>query len=521
MKKIAFVTLLSSIALTSFGQDDLVDLNLVQFQSDFEKKAFTDYVRKGEKDYFSLFMASGTLLSEHKVEEAHDRFYSFLMQYNESKFQSKKPERKSRQIHGDLQKTFLKLYQNNASFEEIFYNGNYSDISSLGLYAIAFDHAKIPYAIRDEADELYILTYPNADKIKLELTMSGHTLIKPTMEFKQQYVELLRVQKRITDAELSKVGVIALFDKYYYGGTQIGITIPNVIGLQYYNQAITDLQSNRFQGSFSNAEKAYLLYPSPKTSYLMTVAGTSAFKQRKQLDSIKAIQLGKLSKFGDHGITPEMIEAEFIQITQELLFNRSDKTEMDNFHKVLNSHLSNFRIKNDINFVYYYETGRFLYNRGRYTEGLSNFEEAFKIKPANQLASSAFINAITWKVSNTGDNKEKIKLLDGYQAQYPSLTEDNNFNELVLSCYLLKMINDFDSGNYAEGEKYRALFEEGRAKFADVHTDQQLIGNAYSRGAFYYYRKGQTQKARTVIETGLKHSPDNYELLARKKMMKL
>src|SRR5690606_1289040 len=98
------------------------------------------------------------------------------------------------------------------------------------------------------------------------------------------------------------------------GGTQIGITIPNVIGLQYYNQAITDLQSNRFQGSFSNAEKAYLLYPSPKTSYLMTVAGTSAFKQRKQLDSIKAIQLGKLSKFGDHGITPEMIEAEFIQI---------------------------------------------------------------------------------------------------------------------------------------------------------------------------------------------------------------
>lgn len=520
MKKIALITLFSSIASILSAQDDLVDMNLVHFQSESEKKAFTAYVRKGEKDYFSLFMASGTLLTEDKVEEARDRFRLFLLRYDDSKFQTRKPERKSNQIHADLQKTFLKRYQDNASFEEIFFNGNYSDISSLGLYAIAFDHAKVPYSIRDDANELYILAYPDAEKIKLKLTMGGHALIKPTTEFKQQFVGLLRRQKVIPDDEFSRSSVLALFDKYYYGSNQIGITIPNVVGLQYYNQAVMDLQSNRFSNSFNHAEKAYLLYPSPKTSYLMAVAGTSAFQQRKQLDSIKAIQLVKLSKLSDQGVTREMIEAEFIQIAQELLFNRSDKTELDRFHRVLSRYLINFAIKNDVDFVYFYETGRFLLNRGRYTEALNHFEEAFKINPTNQRASGALINSINWKVSNTRDAREQIKILEQYQDQYPQLTEDNYFNGLVLSSYLVKMMTDFAAGNPSDGEKYRTLFAQHYAKYSDVHADKHLIGSAYSRAAFYYHRKGQKQKARAIIDAGLRQSPDNYELVEQKRMLK-
>lgn len=520
MRKIIFAVLFSCTALLTFAQADLVELDLVQFQSDMEKNAFTDYVRKGKKNYFMLFMASGSLLTDSKVTEAENRFYSFLEQYKDPKFQTKKPERKSKQIHEDLQKTFLIRLQDNVNFEEIFRNGDYSNISAVGLYAISFDHVNIPFSIRDEADQLFILTYPNAEKIKLELTMNGHALIKPSIEFKQQYVQMLRDQKLITDAEFSKVGVTGLFDKFFYGNNEIGITIPNLIGLQYYNQAVLDLQSNRYANSFNHAEKAYLLYPSPKTSYLMTVAGTNAFNQRKQLDSIKAVQLAKLSKYEEQGVTPDIIEAEFIQISQELLFNRSDKTEMDKFHKVLNNYLTNVRIKNDVNFVYFYETGRFLYNRGRYTESVVQFEEAYKIKPTNQNASNALINAISWKISRTTENKEKIKVLEHYLTQYPTLTEDNNFNNLVLSTYLLEMMYDFDAGNVSDGEKYRALFEQGQEKFPDVATDKQLIGNAYSRAAVYYYRKGQTQKAKAIIDAGLKQSPNNYELLTRKNMIR-
>lgn len=520
MTRFAFVVLFSTLTFTAFAQDDLVDFDLVQFQSEFEKKVFTDYVRKGEKNSFSLFMASGSLLSDQKVVEAQTRLNSFLDQYTDPKFQAKKPERKSRQIHSDLQKMFLFRYKDNAAFEEIFHNGDYSDISALGLYAIAFDYAKIPYSIKDEANDLYILAYPHTDKIKLELTMSGHAMVKPTIEFKHQYVQLLKTQKVVTEAEVSKLGVSAVFDKFYYGTNTLGITVPNVVGLQYYNQAVGDLQQNKFATSFNSAEKAYLLYPSPKTAYLLAVAGTNAFAQRKQLDSVKAIQLAKLSKFGDNGVTPEMIEAEFIQATQQLLFNRSDKTEMERFHKVLTDHVSNIRIKNDIDFVYYYETGRFLYNRGRYTEALTEFERAYKIKPTNQNASSALINAISWKVSSARDGKVKVKIMEGYQEQYPSLSEDNNFNKLVLSTYLLKMISDFESGNATDGEKYRIQFEQTHEKFSDVHADHELIGSAYSSAAYHYYRKGQTQKAKALLDAGLKQSPDNYMLVSGKKVIK-
>jgi hypothetical protein len=73
--------------------------------------------------------------------------------------------------------------------------------------------------------------------------------------------------------------------------------------------------------------------------------------------------------------------------------------------------------------------------------------------------------------------------------------------------------------NFQQGEKYRLTFEELAGRYPDAQPNTQLVGQAYSRAAVYFYRKGQTQKARNLIEAGLKLSPNNYELMTRKRMI--
>ncbi len=503
--------------LSSYSQDDLVDFDLVNFHSQAEKIAFTNYVRKGQPDHFALFMANGSLLNDSRVAAARTRLYNFLANYQNEKFSSKKPDRKTKQVYDEMHKEFLLKFENGTSFEQIFYNGNYSSLAATGMYALAFDHLKIPYAIKEEPDHVYLMAYPQTEKIRIEVTSPMLQILAPSDEFKAQYVKTLKDQKLILPAEHTQ-STKQIFEKYFYGDQQ-GITLPNLVGLQYLAQVVQLLQENSYEIAFAQAEKAYLLYPSPKAAYFMMVAGSGAFDKRTQLDSLKAIQLAKISRYTSQGITPEMIQSEFIRVAQVLLFERSKPSELEAFYKILHPRIQHVGLKNDIDFVFNYETGRFFYNSAKYSEALPYFEKAVRCKPDMLDATNGFISVIAMKMSQTGDNRDLLKMLESYSSELPSLHEHNNFNSILMGSYLLQVAADYDNNAIQQAEGNRLRFEELKSKYPDAQTNVQLVAQAYSRAAVYFFRKGQKQKARTLIDTGLKYSPNNYELMMRKRMM--
>jgi tetratricopeptide (TPR) repeat protein len=516
--RICFVLLGIICYYTSFSQENLVRYAEVRFTSPFEKKVLDDYFLAKKSDLFMLFMANGALLPEASIVQSKERFLAHLKAYQNEKFKSKKNDKKAKLIYDDIHSAFLQKYEGKNSFENIFYNGYYNSVSASALYGLAFDQMNIPFVIKEDPTNVYLIAYPETDRIMIETKNPLVGFYTMDQTFKQNYVKMLKDQKQISAKEFAAADVNALFDKYYFAHQQ-DITLINLVGIQYQNDAIFMMEENRNEDAFAQLEKAYLFNPSDRCGYLLTVAATAAFETRKTKDSVHANYLSKLSRYKNYGITSDMIQGEFSRIIQELLYTEGKKKELDLYYKQLDHGITDFETKKEITFLYNYECGRSLYTQARFKESLPYFNEAIKVKPNHADTKTALIGALSQTYRGSGSNLELLKELEKYADQYPSLQENNLFNSMFASSMAVQFNQEFNLGKPIEGEKYKKQFEEHAGKFSDLILDNNLIGQAYSSAAVYYFRKGQKAKAQSILTKGLEYAPNNYELLRRQKVI--
>ena len=91
---------------------------------------------------------------------------------------------------------------------------------------------------------------------------------------------------------------------------------------------------------------------------------------------------------------------------------------------------------------------------------------------------------------------------------------------MYASALLIQFGMEYSLNNPTEGDKYKAEFESHRKRLPNVSINSNLIGQSYSTAAVYFFRKGQTAKAKAIIAKGLEYAPGNYELQIRKEMIK-
>jgi tetratricopeptide (TPR) repeat protein len=516
MKKEILLSLFMLATMTILrAQDSLVFHHDLQFSSNFEQEAFDRLARK-DIDVFALLMANGNLVTENKIKE-----YSLLFQKQvdalKKQISGKKPERQTKMVYDEFEKRFLKKFELNSRFEEVFYNGQYNSVSATALYAMAFERMSIPYSIKEEPTHVYIVAYPQQERIVLQTTTSTATHMVMSPAFKLEYVKTLKAQKVITGRETEQ-DVNTLFDRYYFGN-QMDIDLVKLAGIQYLNEGLVYVGERKFEEAFAKLEKAYFLYPSERVAYTLLVTGIMAFADRKVMDSGHAVMLSKISRFIGFNITEESICREFGLVTEKLLFTEGRTQEYDQYFKVLISHINNEKLKDELSFIYYFESARAYHNRGRHTESLPFLEKALTLKPQHLDVQAMFLWAIALELQDHPE-QEAEKMIEGYAQRFPELQKNNLFGKLQGAVYLTYFYRNYADGKIKEGERYRLLFEKVADQYSTVRMDPNQVGEAYSAAAVYYYKKGQVAKARALIETGLKYAPGSYELNSRKAMIR-
>jgi tetratricopeptide (TPR) repeat protein len=519
MRSYIFLAAILLMAAHPCTAQDLVDFNKLTFNSELERSLLTDYVSKKDVDPFLLFMANGALLNDKAITDAHKRFYDHLATMQNEKMASRKNDKKARFIYDDIHKTFLKKYEEKNRFEEIFHNGYYNCVSASALYALVFEKLDIPYTIKEEPTHVYLVAYPETERIKVETTspIGGFQTIDES--FKQQFVKMLKDQKLITAQEYASQPVGVLFDKFYFANQQ-DITLTNLVGIQYLNDAVFFYEEGKYKEAFAQLEKSYLFFPSEKARYLLMTFCSSAFHELKQKDTVHAGYLGRMARFTNYGVTADMIQGEFAQVVQELLFQQGKKEDLHRYYETLTRSLADSVLLREIDFIYQYESGRLFHNQARHKEALPFFEAALRLKPEHHDANTAVISALANTLVSNSDNQAITNLLESYSAKYPSLSQYNTFNNMLATVYLIQFGTEYDFERAANGEKYREKFEAFLKKHSDLQTNSGLVGQAYATAAVYYFRKGQTTKSKTYIEKGLQYAPNNHELLSRKRMIK-
>lgn len=514
--KYQFLPILFLLSLKiSIAQDSLVFYSDLSFNSTFEEKTFEDHFINNTNNSLALFMSISPSVSQEQYESARDIFEAKFNSLNTDKLNSKKPDKRVKAIYEDVHKDFFEQYRVQNRFNEIFETGRYNCVSSSALYAIFLEELDIPFTIKEKPTHVYLIAYPKSDRIIVESTDPSGGFIKYNGIYKQEFVNRMAKAKLISNAEVNSKSVDELFDEYYFYDTDI--TLKELVGIQYMNDALYRIDDKDFKGAHRQMEKARMFYKNDKVAMLLLALNAELIDNQKYEDIENIDLLVKLSRFTSYGIDDDIVLSEFRRVINTQLIDKGDADELTRYYTRLNEGIIDEQLKAELGYVYNYEQGRAHFNQGKYNESLTYFEEAFILKPTNLDINNIFINALRMTLQ-LSTNNEVISKLEQYKEKHPALLENNLFKSILVNSYLVQFGSAYDLGNESEGKKYKQLFEQYYNPYLTIN--ESSLGRAYSITAVYYFKKGYTAKAKSIINEGLNISPNNHELLVRKNMIR-
>ncbi len=209
------------------------------FVSAYEAHLFADTSTLSRPDkIFALWLASDPLMTAEKQATLSDEFNSFCQE-----LQAKRTKFKSEiyflwyvfnKVHAD----FLDFYGKNPPFYHIFSKKHhYNCVSGTALYDLVFQNLGYQTLIKETQDHVYLIVNTGKIQILIESTDSIHGFI---------------TGKRLIEKQ----------EKEYIGKSVTReITLVNLCGLQYFNQAVDSYYRKDYSQSQLVLDKAKLLYP--------------------------------------------------------------------------------------------------------------------------------------------------------------------------------------------------------------------------------------------------------------------
>ncbi len=510
--------LLPSFAMYALQTDSLVHLGEVTYNSPFEKQAFQEYFIQGKKNYLALFMAVSKETGNSEFDKAQQVYEEMVNQLNTADVQNKSEAKKIKTIYSQTHDRLLSKYELKNHFSEIFTTGKYNCVSATALYGLLFDDMQIAYSIKESPTHVYLIAYPHTQKILIETTDPRRGYIVFDDKFKSSFVSNLRSGKLISEQEYKAENTNVLFDKYYF--SEENITIKELVGIQYMNDALYKLQANQLEEAFVQLEKAYLFYPCQKAGYLLLSTAALILDKRNYTSIEDANYLTKLARYKEYGISNDNIIGEFHRLTQLHLINNNRPELYDTFYHKLSTAIFDKEITQEIGYIYHYERSRILYNQGRYQESLIFAEKTYVLKPENIDVQTLFVSTLGNMLKAQSDGAKVLETLSAYELKFPKLLSNNIFCMYLVNACLISCGQQYELKKIAEAEKLRARFEKLYAEKGKDIVDSNLIGRVYSTGAMHYFRAGHDAKAKAILMKGLEIAPNDYEMQRRLQLLK-
>ena len=252
MKKIAIVALFLSY-ISAYCQSDL---DSSYFNSKKEIQLFNDY---DNETAFDLLYLIDSKESSSKLEKDKASFFNYLNTLA-TKISKKKNKRVATMIYESIHDKYFTKYVDNPIFSDIFNLREYNCVTATALYAIALNHLKIPYEIKEMPTHVYLVAFPKTDKILFETTTPQAGTFDVKQKQIEEYKNYLIENKLITSAEANNED---FFRKHYLQDSTI--TIKQLIAVQYYNNSIKYAEKENHKKALHQVEKAYHFY---QTGYI-------------------------------------------------------------------------------------------------------------------------------------------------------------------------------------------------------------------------------------------------------------
>lgn len=218
------------------------------------------------------------------VNSLTEKKYTGLVRHLEEKQVSSNSERLFLEyLFAKVQRQFLRTYQSQVAFSDLFSTGRYDCLSATSLYASLLTELDIPFRIVETNYHIVLIASTAEGEIMLEATDRFNGFVRGANDIEQR---LLLYQSQSPQADGNTVS-------FQLPGTLLREVNPNqLINLFQYNRAVAAFNHKDWVGCAVALEKASMGYHSPRISSLgalliTAVAEDSSWTDEKRLKFVR------------------------------------------------------------------------------------------------------------------------------------------------------------------------------------------------------------------------------------------
>jgi hypothetical protein len=510
MKKLLLLVLICSLKFSSnvsiFAQSDsIIRFSDLKFQNAFEKKSIEDFVAY-KKDTFNLFLAIDESITEKDARLSQVAYQRVLKGLEDNNIRSRKINQQIKQSYAEFHSRFLKKYNSNEFFPQIFLSGTYNCVTGSILYSMVYEYLGIPYKVKASSNHVYLVANPGSASIVIETTNPGFEQQIFTGEFKQQYVNYLRSSKLISEADYKSKSIEEIFEEKF--NEVKDAEFGNLAGMQYYNKALGKYENNKIDDALSLSQKAYFFYPDYQARNLLYVC-LLTFIDKCNFDKVSDIDyLAQLSRFEETDFNT--VVAIFNNIINRNLQYTNKDAFCDSLNLRLTSELSDKKLISEINFNYNMQMSYRYLNSDKVEKYVAS---ALSIKSNHHDAQVIMENHLRKKLYSITEPDVLLDTISQMEKRYTLEIVTSALQEHKLRAYLEKADELFTSRKAAEGNKYLLEFEKNCVPPVTSKLLISSIESAYDAAASYYNDyKGDKATSKSYFRRGLKYAPNSWYL---------
>jgi tetratricopeptide (TPR) repeat protein len=484
----------------------------LQFSSKLESQCFTHFNASKKIDTFAFFLTLDTLIATEQVAEKRHQLNLFLKEL-EQKISKKHPSTKKIVdiIFEETHKKFLKKYEENTSFDNIFKNGQYNCVTASALIMQVLKHFSIDYLIKETPNHIYLIADPKNSGILVESTDPQRGFFAPNDKFKSRFVGYLLEQKIVAEWEVEEKGVESIFDKYFYKNDNI--TVEELCAIHYFNAALEQREQKDYRRAYATIEKSMFLFPKALRSKMLIY---SVFLEEIDNDIDKFLDFQNIERYTKaigYLNNPQVNKAsveDFEKISKVVLHNKGKESYFEQvylkFKEALTESPKEQRL---LKFVYHFQKAAYYQILGNFNKSLKETEQALILEPENISMQSLYGSLLFYVVRNRTDNEQVLKEFAHTDSLFSSLTNNPYYRSVKLFVLMKQIEQLIENEDIKSAESYILKVEALSKNIAENELTVDAIGESYGSISGYYVRAGEYPKAKQWLEKGLTISPNN------------
>jgi len=510
------LSLLTLYTTSNARSNDTIKIEKLTYYSDYEQKNFEDYIRTKKPNSLGLSLCLDSTTTQLFENKCRVKIDNYLNTIKNDIAQTKSEKSKINKIFKSANQNFFIQYDLNSISSKFYSNGLFNCVTGTLFFSHMLDSLSIPYTIKEGANHVFILAYPNTFSIPLESTNANMKTFIPDENFKKHYVDFLVESKSIQRSEVISDGNEVVFNKYYYPNQNINAT--ELIGLIYYNSGLDYLSNKDFKHAFQQFEKGYLLYPSDRIRYVLTMTLLASFSTNETFHISEVDYLSKLSNYSQTKTSNELVINKFQEYTQEYLLNDNNENLYEQIYNRLITQLEDSATKTNISTIYFHERSRVCSIKGDNDKSWYYINEAYKINPNNLIVIERLQYNFILNMKPLIYNEDFISNYEQLTNKYPALIKNTEVLQLAAVHYLYTAHKYFSQNNTTSGANILTEFELFLKANPNYKPDPSMVSLTYCEAASAYYRQNNIDKCKSLIERGLALAPNNDQLIRKYKV---